>query len=170
MPSVISQNEQLIVVSDTTPLSELAKIGRLDLLREVYGRVIIPQEVFDEVTTGAHPATVAVPAANWIEVRAVTDSRQVLALHTTTSLGLGECAAMILAEELNASRLLIDDLAARREAQSRNLPVIGTVAVVLLAKKLGIVSAVKDLLDELIAHGARISPKLYRDALSVAGE
>jgi len=170
MVSGISKSKQLIVVSDTTPLSELAKIGRLDLLREIYERVIIPQEVFDEATTGTHPATVAVPAANWIEVRVVTDSRQVLALHTSTSLGLGECAAIVLAEELNADRLLIDDLAARREAQLRNLPLIGTVAIVLLAKKLGIIPAVKTLLDDLMTQGTRISQKLYRDALSVAKE
>lgn len=170
MVSGISKSKQLIVVSDTTPLSELAKIGRLDLLREIYERVIIPQEVFDEATTGTHPAMVAVPAANWIEVRVVTDSRQVLALHTSTSLGLGECAAIVLAEELNADRLLIDDLAARREAQLRNLPLIGTVAIVLLAKKLGIIPAVKTLLDDLMTQGTRISQKLYRDALSVAKE
>lgn len=170
MVSATSKSERLIVVSDTTPLSELAKIGRLDLLRDVYGRVVVPQEVFDEVTAGSHPATVAVPAAKWIEVRAVTDSQQVVALHTMTSLGLGECAAIILAEELNATRLLIDDLAARREALSRKLPVVGTVAIVLLAKKLGIISVVRPLFDDLIAQGARISQRLYSDVLNVAGE
>ncbi len=77
---------------------------------------------------------------------------------------------MILAEDLNANRLLIDDFAARREAQSRNLPVIGTVAFILLAKKLGIIPVVKNLLDDLVAQGARIGQKLYRDALIVAGE
>jgi len=170
MPSTISTNEPLIVVSDTTPLSELAKIGCLDLLLEVYGRIVIPQEVFDEAIAGVHPATIAVPAAQWIEVRTVQDSQKVFALQQATSLGLGECAAMVLAEELNASRLLIDDLAARHEAQRRNLPVIGTVAVILLAKKLGTIPNIKDLLDELIVQGAHIGQKLYQDALSIAGE
>jgi len=170
MPSAISKSEQLIVVSDTTPLSELAKIGRLDLLREVYGRVIIPQEVFDEVVTGVHPAAIAVSSCSWIEIQTVRDAQKALELHTATRLGLGECAAMILAEDLNANRLLIDDFAARREAQSRNLPVIGTVAVILLAKRLGIIPVVKNLLDDLVAQGARIGQKLYRDALIVAGE
>jgi predicted nucleic acid-binding protein len=77
---------------------------------------------------------------------------------------------MVLAEELNATRLLIDDLAARREAKSRRLPVTGTVAVVLLAKKLGDIPTVKYLFDDLIIHGARIGEKLYQDALVVAGE
>lgn len=170
MPSAISGNEALIVVSDTTPLSELAKIGRLDLLRDVYGRVIIPQEVFDEATAWNHPAVNAITSANWIEVRTVSNHQSVITLHTSTSLGMGECAAIFLAEELNATRLLMDDLAARREAQARNLPVIGTVGVLLVAKSRGIIPAVKDVLDDLIAHGARIGQKLYRDALSIAGE
>jgi predicted nucleic acid-binding protein len=50
----------MIIVSDTTPLSELAKIGKLDLLQAVFGRVIIPQQVYVELTTGNHPAVLAV--------------------------------------------------------------------------------------------------------------
>ncbi len=50
----------MIIVSDTTPLSELAKIGKLDLLHAVFGRVIIPQQVYQELTTGNHPAVLAV--------------------------------------------------------------------------------------------------------------
>jgi len=49
----------MIVVSDTTPLSELAKVGKLDLLRDVFGEIIIPQEVYNEVTRGNHPAVSA---------------------------------------------------------------------------------------------------------------
>lgn len=160
----------MIVVSDTTPLSELAKIGQLDLLRDVYGKIIIPQEVSDEVTAWGHPAVRAITSATWIEVRRVTNRQPVTSLHASSSLGLGECAAIFLAEELNATRLLIDDLAARHEAQSRNLPVIGTIGVILLAKNLGVIPAVKDLLDALIAHGARIGQQLYQDALNIAGE
>ena len=170
MPSAISGNKALIVVSDTTPLSELAKIGRLDLLHDVYGSVIIPQEVFNEATAWNHPAVSTITSAVWIHVRTVTNLRPVIALHTSTGLGLGECSAIFLAEELNATRLLIDDLAARREAKSRNLPVIGTVGVLLVAKNLGIIPVVKDVLDDLIANGARIGQQLYRNTLSIAGE
>jgi hypothetical protein len=170
MPSVISGSRALIVISDTTPLSELAKIGRLEILQEVYGRVVIPQEVFDEVTAWSHPAVNAIVSAKWIEIRPVGNPQEVLTLHSSTQLGLGECAAISLAEELHATRLLIDDLAARHQAQSRNLPVIGTVGVILVAKGLGVIPAVKDLLDGLVAHGTRIGQKLYQDALSIAGE
>ncbi|NEP60927.1 MAG: DUF3368 domain-containing protein [Symploca sp. SIO2G7] len=160
----------MIVVSDTTPLSELAKVGQMNLLRDVFGQVILPQEVYDEVTTGTHPAVAAVKLADWIEVFSVNNSEKVSALQALTKLGLGECAAIILAEELNAQRLLIDDLEARREAISRNLPVIGTVGVLLLAKKQGRIKSIKEILDALIAQNTRISPKLYQYALTTAQE
>lgn len=160
----------MIVVSDTTPLSELAKVGQLDLLRDIFGQVIIRQEVYTEVTTGTHPAVRKVPLASWIEVRSVSDSQKILVLQASTDLDLGECAAIILAEEMGVDQLLLDDLNARRVAQSRNLPVIGTVGTLLLAKDEGLIPNVKDILDQLISQGARISQRLYQEALAIANE
>src|SRR5947208_9833020 len=73
-----------IIVADTTPISELAKVGRLDLLRDVYTRVIVPDEVYEEVTTGTHPAVEAVRSALWIERRSVADQRAVAVMHAAT--------------------------------------------------------------------------------------
>lgn len=160
----------MIVVSDTTPLSELAKAGQLNLLREVFGRVIIPEEVYREVTAGVHPGAIAVPQATWIEVRSVSDPQKVYEIQVTRKLHLGECAAMILAEDLDADFLLIDDLSARIEAISRKLPVIGTIGILLLAKQRGLIPNVKEVLDALIAGGKRVSQKLYQQALTSAGE
>lgn len=160
----------MIVVADTTPLSELAKVGHLNLLRDVFGEIIIPQEVYNEVTTGTHPAVAAVKSANWIEVRAVSDSQKVSALQAGTGLDLGECAAIVLAEELGAEQLLVDDLGARREAKSRNLPIIGTVGTLLLAKQQGLIPSVKEILDNLIAQGKYISQSLYHNSLAIAKE
>ncbi len=160
----------MIIVSDTTPLSELAKVGQLNLLRDVFGRVIIPEEVYNEVTTGTHPAVSVVQSATWIEVRSVSDTQKVSALQGATNLDLGECAAIILAEELDVDQLLIDDLAARRVALSRNLPIIGTIGILLLAKDQGLIPSVKDVLDALIAQGKRISQRLYQESLAIAQE
>ncbi len=160
----------MIVISDTTPLSELAKAGLLNLLPDIYGSIIIPQEVLEEVTYGVHPAVMLVQSANWIEVQFVREPEKVSELTRTTGLGLGECAAMILAEELGAGRILIDDLDARKVAQSRNLPVTGTVGTVLVAKQRGLIPSVKEALDALIAGGKRISQQLYQQALVSAGE
>ena len=160
----------MIIVSDTTPLSELAKVGQVYLLRDVFGQVIIPKEVHDELIRGNHPAIAALQTVDWIEVREVSDSQKVSTLRTQTQLGLGECGAIILAEELGADRLLLDDREARREALSRNLPVIGTIGVLLIAKRRGLIPSVKQILDALIAQGTYISQKLYQDVLTQAQE
>jgi len=160
----------VIVVSNTTPFSELAKVGRMNLLGDIFGKVIIPQEVYDEITTGTHPAVNAVKSANWIEVLSIRNSQQVSILQSETNLDLGECAAIILAEELGADRVLIDEWAARKVAKSRHLPVTGTVGILLIAKHQGLIESVKPVLDELMAQGKRISQQLYQEVLDMAKE
>lgn len=159
----------MIVISDTTPFSELAKIGSLPLLQAVYGHVIIPQEVYEELLAGPPIVRATVQSASWIEVRS-TNRQQVVALRDDTGLGFGECAAMILAEASSADRLLLDDLAARKVAQERGLPVTGTIATLLVAKQQGQLASIKQALDDLRTQGTRISQKLYLDVLAIAGE
>lgn len=113
--------------------------------------VIIPQEVYNEVTTGTHPAVNLVQSADWIEMISVQNSEKLSNLKKATNLGAGECAAMILAEELASDQLLMDDLDARRVALSRNLKIIGTIGILLVAKQQGLISTIKDILDSLIA-------------------
>ncbi|NEP46972.1 MAG: DUF3368 domain-containing protein, partial [Okeania sp. SIO2H7] len=122
----------MIVVSNTTPLSELAKVGKMYLLRDIFERVVIPVEVYNEVTTGKHPAVQQVQSANWIEVRVVSNPEEVVRLQMETGLDLGESAAIVLAEELKAQRILIDELAGRMVATTRNLSVTGTAGVLLI--------------------------------------
>lgn len=160
----------MIIVADTTPLSELAKVGRLELLRDIFGIVIIPQEVYNEATVGNHPAATQVTLASWIEVQPVCDVQRVEALQAQTDLDLGECAAIVLAQELKADQLLIDDLDARKLAKSRGLQLIGTVGILLLAKEDGLIASVKDVMDELIANGMWIAERLYVDVLAIAQE
>jgi len=91
-------------------------------------------------------------------------------LKTITNLGWGECAAMILAEELEADQLLIDDLEARRVALSRNLKITGTLGILLVAKQLGLITSVQEVLAALITKGKRINTRLYQEVLSTAQE
>jgi len=128
----------VIIVSNTTPLSELAKVGQLNLLQKLFGKIIIPQEVYNEVTTGNHRAA--------------------------------EAATIILAEELKANRVLIDEKLGRKVAQSRNLPVTGTIGLLLIAKKKGIIIEVKPILEQFLSQGKRISPILYQEILGMAEE
>jgi predicted nucleic acid-binding protein len=103
-------------------------------------------------------------------LKRAANRQQVVALRDDTGLGFGECAAIILAEALGADRLLLDDLAAHKVAQTRGLPVTGTIATLLVARQHGHITGVKQIPDDLRAHGTRISEKLYLDALAVAGE
>jgi uncharacterized protein len=160
----------VIIVADTTPLSELAKVGHLNLLQDVFGKVTIPQEVYREVTTGSHPAVAIVKLATWIEVRSISDIQKLSILQRLTNLDLGECAAIILTEEIGADQILLDDLDARRIAKARNLSIIGTIGTLILAKQRGIIFSVREILDNLIEEGAYIGQRVYRDTLVVAGE
>lgn len=116
------------------------------------------------------PVIKAVQSENWIKVQSVNDSQKLLILLQTTKLDLGECAAFVLAEKIKADRLLLDDLAARRVALARGLPVIGTIGILLIAKQQGLISSIKQVLNDLIANGTRISQRLYQDALTIAGD
>jgi predicted nucleic acid-binding protein len=159
-----------IIVSNTSPISELAKIGQLEILEQLYGRVCIPQEVFEELANGDHPARTLVLSLRWIHTHKIGNPEEMQSLFLSTGLHSGECAAIVLAEELSANRLLIDDLAARIEAKARNVPIIGTLGILVVAKKRAIVPSIRDLIDELRRNGTRISQRLYLDILTVAGE
>jgi uncharacterized protein len=160
----------VIIVADTTPLSELAKVGHLNLLQDVFGQVTIPQEVYREVTTGNHPAVAVVKLATWIQIRPISDTQKLSILQQSTNLDLGECAAIVLAEEIGASQILLDELKARQVAKARNLSVIGTIGTLILAKQRGVIVNIKVILDDLIEEGTYISKRIYQDALAVAGE
>lgn len=160
----------MIIVSNTTPLSELAKIDRLDLLYSLFATILIPPAVYAELTTGNHPATLAIPAVTWIETRPAQQVERVEQLLQIPGLDRGECAAIALAEELKANRLLMDERAGRKLAQTLALPTIGTIGISLLAKGEKIVSEVTPLLNDLIEQGTWISPVFYQQIVQMAGE
>ncbi len=159
----------MIIVSDTTPISELAKVGRLHLLADLFGTVIIPPQVFEELSAGNHPAAAVVSQLDWLDIREV-DATSTQSLMQLNNLDLGESAAIILAEALKAEQLLIDERAARKVARSRNLPVIGTVGLLILAKQRGLIESVKTELNALMSNGMRLSEQVYQDALMLAQE
>jgi hypothetical protein len=138
----------------------------------VYGTILIPEEVYVEVVIDGigKPGAAEVKAAEWIHCQSVTDKDQISILQTEHSLHVGECATIVLAEEVNAEQVILDDNAARQEAVARGLPIIGTVGVLLIAKTQSIIPAVSPILDNLRAQGARVSQDLYYHAITKAGE
>lgn len=160
----------MIVVSDTTPISELTKVGYLDLLPQLFGKVIIPKGVFEELQSGEHPAANLIAEVSWLEVVTVSNRKVVNELQGSFKLDLGESEAIALAEEITATQLLIDEKAARKIALARKLPLIGTMGLLLLAKRRSLLDNVRTVLDEMRERGTRISERLYKQVLTLAGE
>lgn len=149
------------VVSNSSPLIALERIGRLDVLRGLFETVSVPAAVVAEVT----PA-MTLPA--WIRQRDLTQT--IIPAVLTAPLGAGEREAISLALEAGACLVILDDRPARRTAQALSLPVIGTLGVLLAAKRRGLVPDVRSCLDELMQQDFRVSPRLREDVLRDAGE
>jgi predicted nucleic acid-binding protein len=160
----------VIVVSDSSPLIALASLGRLELLHALYGSVLIPEAVRDEVSVDINrPGAREVLAAGWIEVRQSRDTlERVIAL---TLVDKGEAEAIGLAIELNAELLIVDDRRARDLAETMGLRITGVAGVLLEAKKRALINEIKPLLDALSQSGSfRLSRAFYEATLRSAGE
>jgi len=163
----------VIVVSDTSVLSNLAVIGKICLLKRIYHDVIIPEAVADELANAGDdtPEIKAVLSLNWIQVRQASDLQTITTLQTEQLLDRGEACAISLALQLKADELLIDERLGRREATRLDLPKVGILGILLIAKRRNLISAIQPVIDALIAEaGFRVSRQLYEEVLQVAGE
>ncbi len=149
------------VVSNSSPLIALEQIGRSQLLYELVGPVLIPTAVNHEIGP-------PVSKPDWITVQ--TLSQPVASMVLRASLGAGESEAISLAIEVNTRLLLLDDLPARRLASGLHLPIIGTLGILLAAKRKGLLPAIKPCLDQLLSYDFRVSTELYDHVLRDAGE
>lgn len=161
----------MIVVSDTSPLSNLLIIGRLELLRDLYGAVLIPPAVAEEFRAGEQKAVqqgvLALPP--WIEVRQVKDRSTVSDL--LRRLDLGEAEAIVLASEAGADLLLIDERRGQEVAAKNGVRTVGLLGSLIAAKHKGLIKAVRPLVDDLIAlAGFWIGSDLYEEVRKAAGE
>ena len=155
-----------VVVSDSGPLIALGRLDLLALLPALFAQVQVPQEVLIECL--ARPANAdaariqAAVAQGWLTPCTATPIAQ-------RGLDIGERAAIARAVEIGAG-LLADDLAARQHAAVLGLLVIGTLGVLVLAKRAGRLAAVKPLIERLRASGQRLSQAAVADALTAAQE
>lgn len=118
----------MIVIADTSPLHYFILLKHAEVLRNLYGRVIIPGAVVSELKAEKTPSAVKLWIMNppeWLEVRHVT----VRADPALAKLDAGEREAIALAEAMGAHALLLDERAGRREAERRKIRVIGTVRI-----------------------------------------
>ena len=161
----------MMVVSNTSPIINLAAIGRLDLLQQLYTKVVIPQAVFHEIATigAGQPGAREVQTLSWLETKQITNHS--LAISLRADLGEGEAEAIAIAMELEADLLLIDEHQGRTIATRLSLKFIGLLGILIEAKHRGLVIAIKPLLDELIAKaGFWVGSQLYAHVLQATGE
>lgn len=161
----------MIVVSNTSPIINLAAIGHLHLLKDLYKEILVPDAVYEEIVakgTG-QPGAKEVEMSSWIHRKLLKN--QALELALRVELDDGEAAAIALAVELKANVLLIDERLGRSVASRFGLNVVGLLGILIEVKQNGLIKAVKPLLDELkTIAGFWISQKLYNRILHTANE
>lgn len=154
----------MIVVADTTPVNYLILIGEIDVLAKLYGRVVIPQAVHEELTRSRAPASVRAwietPPA-WLEILSPATVSDI----ALAKLDAGERDAIALAEELFADQLIVDELLARREAERRGLSIIGTVGVLREAAEEGLLD-LRAAVERLRQTSFHISPAILASLLN----
>ncbi len=161
----------MIVVSNTSPLTNLAAISQFELLRQLYDELHIPQAVWDELNAQGTqwPGRAEVAAAGWIKCH--TAKNQMLVTVLQRDLDRGESETLALAVEMGADIVLLDEKEGRHAAQRLGARVIGTVGVLLEAKARNKIAAVRPHLDALRqVAGFYLSDSLYRSVLVLARE
>lgn len=125
----------MIVVSDTTPLISLLKINRLELWERLFGDVMIPTAVFDELTVDKRFRTEAdqIRQKSFIVVKPVNNQESASVLKRATGLDQGESEAIVLTDELEADLLLMDEAKGRSVSAQMGLKIMGTIGILMAA-------------------------------------
>ena len=161
----------MIVVSNTTPLIGLASIGRFDLLHAIFGEITIAQAVYDEAVVAGRKeggAKREVSGATWVNTVSVRDRLAVEVL--LDELDLGEAETIILARELHADWVLMDEKKGRRKLEQMGMSKIGTLGLLLKARQVGILSAIRPEIERLRHQGFSVSQAVTDAVLAAAGE
>ena len=161
----------MIVVSNTTPLIGLSSINRFELLRQVFGTIHIPQEVYAEAVIRGREQGEAkreIPTANWIKVHQVENKLAVTRL--SVDLDLGKAETIVLAQQLKADWVLMDERKGRPKLARLNMPKIGTLGLLLEVKKLGLISVIQPDIEKLRRNDFSLSHQVVTSVLKKAGE
>ena len=148
-----------VVVSDTSCFIALTNIEELQLLHQLYGKIITTYDVVAEFGKDL---------PDWIEIIPPIDlqKQRMLEFHVDR----GEASAIVLALEQKADLIILDDLKARKSAESLGLEITGTLGVIIKAKQNGKIDSIKPILDKLQSTNFRISDELVLEAIRIAGE
>ena len=158
-----------LVICNTSPLFYLHRLRHLEILRQLYHQLVVPEAVRDELHVGRMQGedTPELEAYAWITVRTV---RVPEIIQLITDLGPGEAQVLALALEEPGSLVILDDGFARAMATARGIRLTGTAGVLLKAKQEGHIHAIAPLLDTLIQQGFRLSDTTRAAIVALAQE
>ncbi len=157
------------VIINSTPIIALSKAGKLDVLKTMYGHVIIPDAVFNEVTAKDDSVRVQLlGCSDWIEVMNIKNTVEKFAFKAR--LHDGEVEVMILAKEIEADLVIIDDYAARKTAEYIGLNLTGTIGVLIKAKQNGYIDNVMPIVQMMEQNGIYYSKQLKEQIRRITGE
>jgi len=159
----------MTVVSNTSPIINLACINKLDILEKLYQKIIIPPAVFEEITNNNQPGSEEVRSLQWFEVQ---DIKNKLFLESLKNdLDDGEAEAISLSIQLKSDLLLLDERKGRNVAARFDVVYTGVLGILLIAKEEKLIDSVKSLMDDLISTiGFWIDKEIYNHVLGLAKE
>lgn len=156
------------IVSNTTPIISLLKIGKLSILKDLYREIYVPKEVFAEIQNGKDKEYYTdLSKINWIKIAKIQNEKS---LSYFLDLDKGEAETIILTTEISADLIIMDETLGRFHAKHANLKITGTLGVLLKAKKSGNIEKIKPLLYELKNKGIWLSNGLIDKTLILANE
>ena len=156
-------------VVNASPLIFLSRAGLIDLLQLVSSKVIVPEVVASEIEVRGEsdPTARALATTSWL---VVTQTPPVPPQIQAWGLGPGESSVLAWAQAYPGSEAIIDDLAGRRCAAALNIPVRGTLGLVLIAKQRGHISSARNVLQQLRQGGMYLSDRVLNEGLKRVGE
>jgi len=154
-------------VSNTTPIISLSSIGKIEILKDLFQEIIIPQAAYEEIKAKQSYGFNEVDLS-FITVQTIQNTDQEKTL--LEQLDVGEVQAIVLSKEINADNTIIDENIGYIIAKESGLNVIRTLSILLKAKEVKIITEVKPLLDEMISKGRWYSNHVYYSFLKKANE
>lgn len=155
-----------MIVSNAGPLIVLLKTSKILILKDLFQKVLVPVAVWEEITAKDYEKSLF-DKMEWIETKRIQNMD--LAGLLEKLIGRGEAEAIVLAKELRAI-LLMDDAKARKHAKLLNVEVIGTLGLLKMAKNHGVISSMREVIDDMLAKGYYIADNLIKKILKDANE
>lgn len=158
------------VICNSTPLISLSSIGHLHLLHELFGEITIPEKVFSEVVVAGSEkyGSSDVKECTWIKVAKTSDT--ILKSYLMQTLDEGEAEVIVLADEVKADLVIIDERLARNYVEKAGIKLIGTLGILAKSKLEGYVPCIRDLIHEMLSKGIWFNKALVNRILTELSE